>query len=133
MIRTANAILYSNGRLLLGFRAAHKFAYPNCWDLIGGHIEPGETIQQALIREVQEEVGVTPLHFAPIAEIAEPHPALLGEASHHIFVVTDWTGGDPTMLGNEHTELRWFTVDEACALEELAFAAYPGLFAKLAK
>lgn len=33
--------------------------FPNCWDLIGGHIEEGETPEEALIREVKEELGIT--------------------------------------------------------------------------
>jgi 8-oxo-dGTP diphosphatase len=32
--------------------------FPNHWDLIGGHLEAGETPEQALVREVKEEIGI---------------------------------------------------------------------------
>lgn len=32
--------------------------YPNCWDLLGGHVESGETPDECIAREMQEEIGV---------------------------------------------------------------------------
>jgi 8-oxo-dGTP diphosphatase len=37
--------------------------FPNHWDLIGGHLEEGETPEQALVREVKEEIGIDLEHF----------------------------------------------------------------------
>ena len=118
--------------MLLARRASHKLRAPNCWDVIGGHVEPGETIEQALLREAQEEVGLTPLRFVPAGAILEPRPDLHGEATYHFFIVTEWSGGDASMLGDEHTELRWFSIEEARALKNLALAEYRNLFRKLA-
>lgn len=119
------AILLSGDTLLLGRRAAHR-SYPGCWDIIGGHVERGETIEQALMREVEEEIGVTPIQFAKLTRLRAEGIEL------HIYRVDAWMGGSPALHGDEHAELRWFTVDAACALPDLAAAEYIGVFRTLA-
>ncbi len=46
--------------LLLGQRSPTRTLYPNVWDMIGGHIKPGEQPEQTLIRELREELGIVP-------------------------------------------------------------------------
>ena len=118
------AILLKDGALLLGRRATHR-SYPDCWDLIGGHVEPSETIEQALVREVGEEIGVMPLQFAKLASLCAEGIEL------HIYWVDAWSGGEPALRGDEHVELGWFTVEEACALPRLASAEYIRVFQQL--
>ena len=53
-----------NSRLLVYLRDDNPaIPFPNHWDLFGGHLEAGESPEQALVREVREEVGVELKHW----------------------------------------------------------------------
>ncbi|HEY9347920.1 MAG TPA: NUDIX domain-containing protein [Inquilinus sp.] len=132
MKQIACAILLRDGRILLGRRTPQRRSYPDCWDVLGGHLEAGETPEQALVREVQEEAGVTPLRHRLVATLPDLDPVRNGEARYHVFVVTGWTGGEPRMLGDEHSELRWIPIEEAVRLPDLAIDAYRDIFRSLA-
>jgi 8-oxo-dGTP pyrophosphatase MutT (NUDIX family) len=72
----------SGGEVLMGLRAAWKTVWPLHWDTIGGRVEDGESLDQALIREIQEEVGVRPTTFWLLATIREPRPDIHGDMLH---------------------------------------------------
>jgi 8-oxo-dGTP diphosphatase len=57
MIQVVAAILESNGRTLIGQRTARQ-SHPLKWEFPGGKVEPGETPEQALARELEEELGI---------------------------------------------------------------------------
>ena len=61
MIEIAQAMLFDrDGKLLIYLRDDKPtIPFPNHWDLLGGHVEAGETPEQALCRELREEIGVT--------------------------------------------------------------------------
>src|SRR4051812_4255883 len=105
-----------DGKILLGLRAPSKKVWPNHWDTVGGHVEDGESLEEALVREAMEEVGVTPTVFKLIATVRERQPEIYGDALHHLYAVTSWDGGEPANISDEHTELKWFRVDEMRAL-----------------
>jgi 8-oxo-dGTP diphosphatase len=130
--RTVGALFVSpNGKVLLGLRAPWKTAWPSHWDTIGGHVEDGESLDDALIREIQEEVGVTPTQFRLIAKFRERQPDLYGDALHHVYAVTSWRGGDPANVCDEHTELKWFNISEMVLLTNIVDSDY-AVFAQLA-
>ncbi len=114
-----------DGRVLLGLRAPWKQVWPCHWDTIGGRVEAGESLDDALVREVQEEVGVTPTQFRLIATVRERQPKIYGDALHHVYAVTSWQGGDPANICEEHTELKWFSVGEMRLLTNIVDCDYP--------
>src|SRR5437868_14436701 len=124
MTDIVNGLLLRNGTVLLAKRSAGRRAYPNRWSFPGGHVEAGESLHDALIRELREEIGVTPLSFEQIGAIEEPNAQANGDATYHMFAVTAWSGGEPRALGREHSELSWFDLKAAGELRDLAMPDY---------
>ena len=60
-IHVAIAILYRDGKFLCQLRDdIPNIRYPGCWALFGGHLEPGETAEAAVLRELSEEIAWAP-------------------------------------------------------------------------
>ena len=123
----AGGLLVRGRQILLAKRSEDRAFYPGVWDVIGGHCEGDETPAETLLRELEEEIGVTPSAFEEIAVLDEPRPAEHGEARYHLFIVTAWGGGEPRPRGAEHSEVRWLDLDDALALR-LAHPEYSALF-----
>ncbi len=119
----ACGLLIDRGKVLLGLRSADRKAYANVWDLFGGHIEEAESAEEALLRELHEELDITPTDYRFLTTLLDPYPKKHGPARYHLFKVTSWSGPGPRLCGPEHTEIRWCTCQEAVALD-LAMPAY---------
>jgi 8-oxo-dGTP diphosphatase len=120
-----------DGKVLLVRRSPHRGAYPGRWSFPGGHVEPHETLTEALIREIREELAVAPTSFSFLGSIKDPHATEADPATYHMYSVTAWEGGEPTLLGDEHTELYWFAPAAAIALPDLALEEYRPLFSDM--
>ena len=108
---TSTGLIARDGRVLLGKRTS-KVRFAGMWDAFGGHLVPCEEPAAALIRELQEELGITALRprFLGIYEDIDPTSKDLFR--HYLFFVTRWSG-DPKIANEEHSEVRWFTPGEA--------------------
>ena len=77
------------------------------WEFVGGKVEPGETKEQALIRECQEELAVT-------LDVGDVFMDVIHEYSdltvHLTLFNASIQSGIPRKL--EHNDIRWITVDE---------------------
>jgi 8-oxo-dGTP diphosphatase len=118
-------------RILLGKRAADRAFYPDVWDVLGGHLEPNETPEQALVRELREEVGVTPTAWRALEEYRGPLPGRDELLVLSVFAVTAWTGTPRNRSPGEHASIAWFEIEDARRLA-LAHPAYPAMFRRCA-
>lgn len=82
-------LIDSAGQFLLTSRPAGK-VYQGHWEFPGGKVEAGETIEQALRRELQEEIGVTVGAVHPWREQCVDYPHALVRL--HFCLVFDWVG-----------------------------------------
>ena len=130
------ALIVRSGSILLGRRSAEREFYPDVWDLFGGHVEPGEEHEQTLVRELEEELGITPAKWSFLETLTVDLPSVDSSPPDllivHIYLVTDWTGTPVNMQAEEHSTIGWFSAAEAVRLE-LADARYPELFGKYLK
>lgn len=129
MRATAGAVLFAHGRVLLGRRSAGRIYFPGVWDVFGGHSKPGETLEDTLARELDEELGIVPTVFDLLAVLDEPDPDRHGRGRHAVFVVREWSGR-PAQRGDEHSEIRWFDTSDLGSIR-LASAAYVGLLEQI--
>ncbi|MDA5192358.1 (deoxy)nucleoside triphosphate pyrophosphohydrolase [Govanella unica] len=104
----AVALVDSDGRILLAQRPDGK-AMAGLWEFPGGKIEPGETPEAALIRELHEELGIdvsaaclAPLTFA--SHTYETFHLLMP-----LYVCRKWTG---FVQPREHKALKWVPSSE---------------------
>ena len=127
------ALIIQSQKILLGLRSATRTFYPDVWDLFGGHVEPGESHEKTLVRELREELGITPTKWAFLETLTFPIPLEGYEPTEsltvHLYLVTAWKGTPYNRQPEEHSVIHWFSLAEAEGLH-LADPIYPTLFAR---
>ena len=106
MTEVVAALIWDENRFLACQRPAHK-ARGLLWEFVGGKVEPGETREQALIRECQEELAVTVAVRDVFMEVDHVYPDL---TVHLTLFNASIVEGIPQKI--EHNDLRWITVEE---------------------
>lgn len=100
------ALIRDGDRFLICQRPAHK-ARGLLWEFVGGKVEPGETKEQALVRECREELAVTVSVGEIFTEVDHIYPDLNVHLTLFHAAILD---GTPQML--EHNDIRWITAEE---------------------
>ena len=99
--------LLSDGKVLLVKRSPQRQFYPNVWDLFGGHVEEGESPEDASRREALEELQVeieSPRFLGTVHDPVEP-------ADIMVSAVSAWKGEPINAAPDEHADIGWFPAD----------------------
>ncbi|MBE6967799.1 MAG: (deoxy)nucleoside triphosphate pyrophosphohydrolase [Ruminococcaceae bacterium] len=106
MTEVVAALIREGNRFMICQRPAHK-ARGLLWEFVGGKLEPGETKEQALIRECREELGVTLSVGTVFMDVLHEYPDLTVHLTLFNATIAE---GVPQKL--EHEDIRWISTDE---------------------
>lgn len=106
MTEVVAAMIWDKNKFMICQRPAHK-ARGMLWEFVGGKIEPGETKEQALVRECQEELAITLSVGDVFMDVVHEYPDTTVHLTLFNAAIAE---GTPQKL--EHNDIRWITVDE---------------------
>jgi len=106
MTEVVAALIWDGDKFMICQRPAHK-ARGLLWEFVGGKVERGETKQQALIRECEEELGVTLSVGEVFMEVVHEYPDITVRLTLFNAVIKN---GVPQKL--EHNDIQWIAVEQ---------------------
>ncbi len=105
-VEVVAALIRREDRLLICQRPAHK-TQGLLWEFAGGKVEPGETPEDALIRECREELGALVRPVSMFAQTTYDYPDV---RVHLTLFAAELVAGEPQLL--EHNAIKWITPSE---------------------
>ena len=106
MVDVVAALIWDNDRFLACQRPANK-ARGMLWEFVGGKVEPGESREEALVRECREELCITVKPLDIFMEVVHEYPDVTVNLILYNAVITK---GNIQLL--EHNDARWITAQE---------------------
>lgn len=100
------ALIWDGDKFMICQRPAHK-ARGLLWEFVGGKLEPGESLEAALVRECREELGVTVRPGDVYMQVLHQYPDLLVKLT-----VLNATIESGKVQRLEHNDIRWITPQE---------------------
>ncbi len=105
-IEVVAALIWDKDKFLICQRPSHK-ARALLWEFVGGKVEQGESKEQALIRECQEELNITLSVGDKFMDVTHTYPDVI---VHLTLFHATIAKGAPARL--EHNDMQWITVQE---------------------
>jgi 8-oxo-dGTP pyrophosphatase MutT (NUDIX family) len=108
------AVLRDDGAVLMCHRHPAREWVPNVWDFPGGHVEEHETHQDALARELVEELGI---HINPPPSVPDEVLTIEAHSVRLSIWFIDYRGPIENRCPDEHDDVRWLSLEDAAQLD----------------
>ena len=105
-VEVVAALIWDNDKFMICQRPAHK-ARALLWEFVGGKVEPGETKEQALVRECQEELAITLSVDDIFMDVVHEYPDITVHLTLFNATISE---GTPQLL--EHNAIAWIKPSE---------------------
>ena len=106
MTEVVAALIWKNNKFMICQRPANKVR-GLLWEFVGGKVDPGETKEQALIRECKEELNVLLSVGDVFMDVVHEYPDLTVHLTLFNATISE---GEPQKL--EHNDIKWITSNE---------------------
>jgi 8-oxo-dGTP pyrophosphatase MutT (NUDIX family) len=119
-LRVAGALVVDDaGRIFFQKRSATRKLFPNTWDIVGGHVEAGEALEDTLRREVDEETGwQLAVVLGEVGDYTYTGEDGFERVERDFLVRVDGDLSRPRLEVGKHTEYRWLGPDDLDILDE---------------
>ena len=107
-------ILNSNKDILLQKRSVLKRFNPGKWGLCSGHVSYDETLEEAALREIKEEIGldIGLSDLKPIGDRVFVIGATNSHITYHYYIKVDKSRDEFIIQKEELSEVKWFNIDD---------------------
>ena len=106
MTEVVAALIWDDDKFMICQRPAHK-SCALLWEFVGGKVDPGETKEQALVRECQEELDITLSVGGEFIDVVHQYPDITVHLTLFNATIAE---GVPQKL--EHNDIKWITPSE---------------------
>ncbi|MGW1865927.1 NUDIX hydrolase [Streptomyces mauvecolor] len=113
-------VLHEDGKAFAQKRGPDRRLFPDCWDIVGGHVEPGESLLDTLAREVEEETGWRLRSVRRLLGVTTWTGDDGGGTRHEADYLVEVEGDldNPALEWSKHTAYDWFARDTLHRLKE---------------
>src|SRR5262249_6692163 len=115
-----HGLIFKGGEFLVTRRASSNGYKPLKWDLPGGTLSPGESIEECLIREIKEETGAT-VDISHILYAYTNFDGFPGRQTFQLIYRCEYLGGAIALNPEEHDQYVWSTIEAVKLLDTIEF------------
>lgn len=108
----------AEGRIFAQKRTPDRKLFPGCWDLAGGHVDPGETLYDALVREIEEETGWKLVQVVALINQFDWESSGIRKREFDFLVEVEGNLDHPLIETEKFSTYDWFGLDNLETLKE---------------